>query len=153
MIRSVVILILLVVNWEFSYSQKSIRFEQLEGLQKAEAKNTLIFIHTDWCSVCQGMKSRTFADKHVQDYIDSNFYFISLNGEEKKDIVFKDHLFKFQSNGQNTGIHQLAFELGAIEGKLSYPSIVILNPKDEIIVQYSGYLSKEELQLILKQAN
>jgi len=48
-------------------------------------------------------------------------------------------------------VHELAKQLGTINGKLNYPALVVLNAKNEIVFQYDGYLNAEELEAILKE--
>lgn len=124
-------------------------FEQAGELQKKLKRNIVVFIYTDWCQYCQVMKKTTFSNDQVVRKLNEQFYFVSLNGEEKRDIRFSSHLFKYKPNGINTGTHELAEALGTVNGKLAYPGLVILNSRYEIIFQYSGFLNIKALRAIL----
>ncbi|HCY98200.1 MAG TPA: thioredoxin family protein, partial [Polaribacter sp.] len=87
---------------------------EAEKLQQEKAKPILIFIYTDWCKICHGMKRTTFKNKKVISLLNEKFYFIQLNGEEKKAISFLGKTFRYKPTGTTTGSHQLANELGAI---------------------------------------
>ncbi len=79
------------------------------------------------------------------------FYFISLDVEEKKDIFFRGYTFKYKPTGGNTGINELAEQLGTINGQVSYPSICFLNADYEINYQHNEFVSAKQLQVILTQ--
>lgn len=128
---------------------KPYSFEQVAELQKKLKRNIVVFIYTDWCQYCQTMKGATLGNDQVVRKINEQFYFVSLNGEEKKDIRFNSHLFRYKPNGANTGIHELAKALGTIDGKLAYPGLIILNSRYEIIFQHSGFLNVKALRAIL----
>lgn len=95
------------------------------------------------------MENTTFKNQKVVNSINQNFYFIRFNAEEKQDINFTGKTFHSKPTGTNTGIHELAET--QTEGKTTYPSLIILNPKNEIIFQYNGYLKSSELLDILNK--
>ncbi|GAA3516304.1 hypothetical protein GCM10022393_32940 [Aquimarina addita] len=127
-------------------------FPKAEQLQLEETRPYFVFIHTNWCRYCHGMKTNTFSNPDVIKELNKKFYFIKLNGEAKEDIVFSGHTFKYMATGVHTGVHQLAEALGNIEGTLSYPTIVILNAKNEIIFQHDSFISSNELLRILEKS-
>ena len=96
------------------------------------------------------MKATTFKDQEIIKKLNSNFYFISFNAEEKRDIRFANHTFKYQPSGNNVGVHELALELGRINNQMSYPILCVLNEKNEIIFQYNNYLSMKDFKTLLE---
>ena len=139
----------------FSQTEKSelrvFTFEEVERVHQQKPKPILVFIYTDWCKICFGMKKTTFNKEEVITLLNENFYFIKLNGEEKKDITFLSKKFTYKPSGKNTGTHQLAKELALIKGKISYPTTTILNKNYEIITQVDSYLNSKNLQIILNE--
>lgn len=134
-----------------AFSQlKHYSFEQIDSLQQSEQRNVAVFIHTDWCSYCQAMKNITFEDQKIIEYLNKNYWFVYLNAEEKKNIRFNNHTFRYRPTGNNVGIHELAEELGTIGNKIAYPVLCILSPDYEIIFQYDQYLAPKYLQQILR---
>lgn len=131
---------------------QSYTFEEIDSLQQVSPKNVLVFIHTDWCKYCQSMEHSTFVDDEVIILMNDSFRFVRLNGEEKKKITFHGRLFKYKPTGRNTGVHELAEQLGTQNKKLSYPSLCILNSKYEIIFQYDQFISATELLRVLYAA-
>ncbi len=125
------------------------RFDQLDSLQNIEKRKIVVFIHTDWCKYCQTMQNTTFKNDSIIKILNSHFYFLDLNAEERRNINFQSHTFKYKPTGSNTGIHELAEQLATIDGKVTYPTICILNSNKEIIFQYNQFINETNLQSIL----
>ena len=121
----------------------------IEQLQKQEERNMVIFVYTDWCTYCKAMEHTTFRNKGLLKILSDQFYFIRFNAEERAEVLWNHQWFRYQPTGRGTGTHQLAIELAQKEG--SYPLINILDKDYQIQFQYSGFLSAEDLQQILRQ--
>ncbi|MET3028853.1 thioredoxin family protein [Flavobacterium sp. UW10123] len=130
---------------------KSRTFEEVDSLQQIQKRKTIVFIHTDWCQFCQRMKATTFKDQEIIEKLNSDFYFIDFNAEEKRDITFANHTFKYKPSGNNVGVHELALQLGTINNQIAYPILCVLNDKNEIIFQYNIYLSAKEFKVLLEK--
>ena len=130
---------------------KSRKFEAIDSLQQIQKRKIIVFTHTDWCQFCQRMKSTTFKNQEIIDILNSDFYFIDLNAEEKRDISFNNQVFKYQPSGNNVGINELAVQLGTINNQIVYPVLCVLNDKNEIILQYSNYLNATDFKLLLEK--
>lgn len=128
----------------------SVSFEQLDRLQKVKPKHVVVFLHTDWCRYCKRMEKSTFRNDEVTAALKSNFYFIPFAAESEASVAFAGRTFHYLPQGRNTGVHELALLLGKDEsGRLSYPTLVILSPANEILFRYSGYLGAAELLKVL----
>lgn len=125
------------------------QFEQIDSLQKNEKRKVIVFIHTDWCKYCKAMQNKTFKNEKLVKAINDKFYFVDFNAEEKRKITFNNVTFHFKPNGANTGVHELAMQLGTIDSQMSYPTLCILNEKSEIIFQYGSFLNAKDLINIL----
>lgn len=129
---------------------KTIAFEEVTALQKVDKRPMVVFIHTDWCRYCNGMKKTTFRNEKVVQLLQENFYFLDLNAEEERPIRFLQQTFRFKPKGHNTGTHELAEQLGSIDGKLSFPMLCFLNADYEIIYQHPGFIDAPGLVKILE---
>lgn len=129
---------------------KEYSFSEAERLQENNPRPLFIFIYTDWCKICEGMKKTTFKNNEVISLLNKHFYFIKLNGEEKKDITFLGKTFAYKPTGNKTGTHQLAKELSSIKGKISYPTTTILNSKFEIDIQVDRFINSKKMKKILE---
>ena len=130
---------------------KSRTFEEVDALQQTQKRKIIVFIHTDWCQYCQRMKNTTFKNQEVSEKLNSDFYFIDLNAEEKRVITFNKNTFKYKPSGNNVGVHELALQLGTINGQLVYPVLCVLNEEYEIIAQYNSYLKPIDFKLLLEK--
>jgi thioredoxin-related protein len=129
-------------------------FEEVEKLHRQKPKPLLVFIYTDWCKICHGMKRTTLKNKKIQQLLNKKFYFVMLNGEEKKDITFFGKTFIYKPTGTNTGMHELANKLATKEKRIAYPTTIILNTAFEIDAQLIGfYNTKKMMQIITKYLN
>jgi thioredoxin-related protein len=120
-------------------------FEEVEELHQQTPKPILIFLYTDWCKICFGMKKTTFKDQEVIKLLNNNFYFIKLNAEEKKEITFLGKMFTYKPTGANTGMHELAAELVTIKKTIRYPTTIILNTVFEIDAQLTGLYNTRKM--------
>tara|TARA_R110001592_G_scaffold24627_4_gene94669 strand:- start:3327 stop:3812 length:486 start_codon:yes stop_codon:yes gene_type:complete len=127
------------------------RFPEVEKLQQQNSKPIVVFIYTDWCKICHGMKKKTFKNEGIISVLNDHFYFVNLNAEDKNNITFLGKAFVYKPSGTTSGMHELAKELGSIDGKISYPTTTILNSDFEIDVQVNGYANSNKMSTVLKK--
>ena len=130
---------------------KHYTFPELETAQKEEARPYVVFLYTDWCRYCHGMKKNTFSDPEVIKIFNEDFYFVAMNAEQKDAIQFLGNTFTYKPSGANTGLHELAEALGKTNGKMTYPTTVFLNAKNEIMLQYVGFGDRDDLLSLMKK--
>ena len=130
---------------------KTYSFEEAEKLSKEKPKPFVVFIHTSWCKYCKMMENSTFKNDEIITLLNDNYYFISFDAEQKEDIYFNNHTFKFKPNGQNTGVHELAIDLATINSQVVYPTITILESNYSIIFQKPSFINAKELLVILEK--
>lgn len=127
------------VNW--------ITFEEAIQRSEKEPRKLLIDLYTDWCGWCKKMDRDTYANEKIAKYINEKYYAIKFNAEQKEDVVFKDHTFKFRASG-NRGVHELAAALA--NNKLSYPTTVFMNEDLAILQPLPGYFNAQNMEPILR---
>lgn len=130
---------------------KGSTFEEVDSLQYIQKRKIIVFIHTDWCQYCHRMKNTTFKDQEIINKLNSDFYFIDFNAEEKRAITFNEQTFKYQPSGNNVGVHELALQLGTVNKQIVYPVLCVLNEENEIILQYSNYLNTKDFKVLLEK--
>lgn len=126
------------VNW--------LSFEKAIEINKTNPKPLLIAIYTDWCGWCKKMNTETYTNPIIAKYINDNYHAIKLNGEGKEPITYKDYTFKFSQQG-NTKYHELSAALQ--NGKLSYPTTIILNKEEQLLDRIPGYLTPRKMEMVL----
>ena len=124
-------------------------FPEIEQLQRQKPKPIVVFIYTNWCKICFGMKKTTFNNKEIINLLNNHFYFVKLDGEDKNDIKLLNKEFSYKPTGSKTGIHELAKELAYIDGKVSFPTTTFLNSNFEIEAQLDSYIASKKMKLIL----
>ncbi len=111
-------------------------WEEASKANKNEKKKFFVDIYTDWCGWCKRMDRTTYKNPEVVKYLNTYFYPVKLNAEQKEDIKFNGQTFKWKAGGKN-GIHSLAYSL--VDGHLSYPTVVYLTENYERIMISPGY--------------
>ncbi len=146
----IIISFLAFYQYNSSAQVRPVAFEDLKVLQARESRPVMILIMTSWCKYCLSMKNAMLRNKEISGILSERFYVILLNAEERRNIIYGGGIFQFKPSGVNTGAHELAEQLGTINGQLTFPSICFLNEKDEIIYQHQGFLEPLTMALILK---
>jgi thioredoxin-related protein len=123
-----------------------ISMEEAMKRHEKEPRFWIIDVYTDWCGWCKRMDAVTFVDPHIVKEIQTNYYAVKLDAEQKEDIVIKDHTYKFVNEGRR-GYHELAAEL--LQGRMSYPTVVFLDKNANIIQPLPGYQEPPQLLPIL----
>lgn len=127
------------INW--------LTFEEAVELNKENPKKILIDIYTDWCGWCKRMDKDTYEEAQIIEIINTHYYAVKFNAEQRESIEFDGHTFKFVPRGKG-GVHELA--AGLTQNKLSYPTTVFMNEKMEMIQPIAGYMKPDKLHPILK---
>lgn len=134
-------------------SSSGLKWNTIQDIEKMRVANTLdkplmIDVYTDWCKWCKVMDKETFSDKAVIDFINSNFYPVKFDAEQKESAVFNGQTFAYQANGRS-GANMLAVQL--LRGDLSFPSIVYLDKHFNIIRVSPGFKTPEQMLMELQR--
>ena len=123
-------------------------FEDAVAMTQNEGNTKKVFIdvYTDWCGWCKKMDRDTFEKSEIADYMNEHYYAVKFNAEQKEDIVLGEQTFKFVANGRR-GYHELAVAL--MNGKLSYPTVVVMNEKFKLLQPIPGYRGPSEMKKVL----
>lgn len=143
---------LIVLTAQLSCAQvKSWRFDQLDSLQKVEARDVMVFLTADWCKYCKTMERKVFSDQSVGEKINDDYWFIQFNGESQETITFRGEEYNFRPTGLDIGVHELAEAIASVDGEVSYPTLVVIQPSGDITFQHGGFLNKKSMVMILDQ--
>ncbi len=121
-------------------------WEEALNRSKVEKRKFFVDVYTDWCGWCKKMDVSTFQNPDIAEYINKHYYPIKFNAEQREDINLKDKVYKFVRNGKR-GYHELAVEI--TYGRLSYPTIVVLDENAEVIQPIPGYKDPEMMGKII----
>lgn len=145
-------LFLFLCAFTLSAQLKNHTLAEAEKLEQQDPKPVFVFIHTSWCKYCKMMENSTFKNPEVIQLLNDNFYFVSLDAENKAPITFKNHIFKYKPKGKNTGVHELAEALGTVDGSITYPTFSILDKNNTILLQISEFTDAKTMISLLKEA-
>ena len=143
--RIVFLIIVLVSVAQLSVAQEDVKWvkmENLDELLRTNPKPVFIDAYTDWCGWCKKMDKDTFADPVIAKYLNELFHPVKFNAESKTPITFLNK--EFVNDGKAGRAHQLAVAL--MQGKMSYPTMVFLNEKGELLGPLPGYKLPDQIE-------
>jgi len=123
-----------------------VSFEKAIELNKKTPKLILINVYADWCGYCKKLDKTTFKSKEVIKLINENFYAVKLDGEGKEDITHKGYTFKYKQEGR-TKYHEFAATI--MDGKLSYPTTIVMNSDEKLLDRIPGYIDEKTMEKVL----
>lgn len=123
---------------------KWMSFEQAVAMNDSIPKKIFIDVYTDWCGWCKKMDAGTFRDSAVVKYMNEKYYSVKVNAESKDTVRFRDKQFVFRPEFK---ANELALSL--LNGKMAYPSFVIMSEQYVLLAPLSGYQQPDELMQAL----
>jgi len=122
-------------------------FEDAIKLNKENPKKIFIDVYTDWCGWCKVLDRETFSNSVIIKIMNENYYAVKLDAERKDTVVFNGYTFVNPNPSVKRSPHQLASSL--LQGKMSYPSMVFLDEKTQLITTVQSFLKPTELEPII----
>lgn len=134
-------LLLLLSLAAITNAQEKIQWMSIEDayaltLTESTPKKIFIDVYTDWCGWCKRMDKATFQNPEVAAYMNEHYYNVKFDAEQKESIEILGNTFEFVPQG-NRGYHELAAAL--LNGKMSYPTVIFMNGKFEMLSPVPGY--------------
>ncbi|TRZ42772.1 thioredoxin family protein [Robertkochia solimangrovi] len=149
--RNALIILFFILGIQFIPAQEIEWMTWEEAIAKTEKdkdpKKIFIDVYTDWCGWCKRMDKDTFNNPEVAAYMKENFYMVKFDAESKEPITYRDQEFKFVSQGRS-GYHELAAAL--LQGRLSFPTVVFMSEKQEMLSPVPGYQKPKEFLMIAR---
>lgn len=124
------------INW--------LTIEEAYAKMQVSPKKTIIDVYTGWCGWCKVMDKETFTNPSVIKYINDNYYAVKLDAETTKDIKIGNQVYKYSATNK---ANDAAVTL--LGGKMSFPSIVYLDEKFNMIQPIPGYMDAKDFHKII----
>lgn len=130
------------------FNSQEVKHYGLESLPEKLEKPILIYMKTDWCSICKIQKYQMEKDLELKNLMDEKVYFIIFNPEKYKEtITFFGKNYNYILNG-NSGIHELAVELSTNK-KPIYPSWILIDKYGKILFRNEGLVDNQTLRTLI----
>jgi thioredoxin-related protein len=124
-------------------SLQGVEWMSMEEALKAQAENPkpiFVDIYTDWCGWCKVMDKKTFSQAQVASYMNERYYMVKFNAEKEAPIEMNGKKYELVNAGKRS-IHTLAYAM--LDGKMSYPSYVILDSELQRMGIMKGFKEPE----------
>ena len=130
------------------FNSQEVKRYGFESLPDKLDKPILIYMKTDWCSICKIQKYQMEKDLALKNLMDEKVYFITFNPEKYKEtITFFGENYNYISNG-NSGIHELAVEISHNK-KPVYPSWVLIDKDGKVLFRNEGLVNNGIFKLLI----
>ncbi|PWH81616.1 thioredoxin family protein [Algibacter marinivivus] len=155
--RKTILLIFTLVFVSFNASAQKINwvtFDEAIALQKKNPKKIMVDVYTNWCGPCKMLDKNTFQNKDVANYVNANYYAVKFNGEGDEVVNYNGK--KFSNPNYNPALanrRNSAHELSRYFQVRSYPTIMFLDEKGNLIFPLVGYKNVSQMELYLKMFN
>ncbi len=124
-----------------------VEMSELEEAMKKEPRMVIVDVYTQWCGWCKKMDKTTFQHKDIAKYVNEKFYAVKFDAESKKPLTIDGQKYKYINQGRR-GAHELAVLL--LEGRMSYPSMVILDKDMSKLTIVPGYMAPAKMDKVLR---
>lgn len=115
-------------------------------LNASKPRKIFVDVYTDWCYWCKVMERKTFLNKDVIDYLNTHFYSVHFNAEDKDTITVLGK--KYTPNYEYSKYNSLSISL--LHGQMAFPSFNFTDEKNETIAVVPGYWKpKSFLKLLI----
>ncbi|MEL6972496.1 MAG: thioredoxin fold domain-containing protein [Bacteroidota bacterium] len=112
-----------------------------------QGRKTLVYVYTNWCSLCKKMEAEAFTDSVIQALITDQFTIVGLDAENKEPLNFKGETYEYVRKGK-LGYHELAAHL--LDGRLAFPSVIFLSEEGEVIQTIHAYQGQQHFEMLLR---
>jgi thioredoxin-related protein len=128
-------------------SPKYLSSKEIEKLQKKKTKKVLVNIYGSFCNSCKVLNATTLKDTAIANYINKHFYIMNLDVDANDTIIVKGQkYFKTLINGYPMN----NFAMKATNGRLSFPTIAVLDSDFNTLDALNAFLTPKSLMPILK---
>lgn len=145
-----IFLICLIAGWHSTAkTQNRIKWAQsgvLSSSKQSNEKYYLIYFFYNDCKWCKHLETTTFTDDYTARFINQKFHAVKIDAVENGKITFNGDDYTGVKVGKYE-FNELAVQM--LNGKMSFPAIVILDEKMQKIGVHQNYYNVDDFQMIL----
>jgi thioredoxin-related protein len=116
--------------------------EQAFAATQKEPRKIMVDVYTGWCGWCKVMDQKTFTNDRVADFVKEKFYAVKLDAEIKDTITIGTQKYIWQNGYNQAGV-------ALLQGKMSFPTIVYLDEKFNMIQPVPGYQEAPQFHQVI----
>ncbi|MEA5404945.1 DUF255 domain-containing protein [Arcicella sp. DC2W] len=122
------------INW--------MTLEQAFAATEKEPRKILVDVYTGWCGWCKVMDQKTFTDEKVVEFVNQKYYAVKLDAEMKDTLRIGKQQYIWENGYNQAGV-------ALLQGKMSFPTIVYLDEKFNMIQPVAGYQDAKQFHQII----
>ena len=124
---------------------KWLNLSELSIAYSNNPKPIIIDVYTTWCGWCKAMDKETYGNDKVAGYINENYYAVKFNAEIKDSVELGGKKY-----GYNPAYKANDLAVYLLDGRMGYPTTVLLSTIEAQPAPLSGFLKPSELEAPLK---
>jgi len=130
------------------FNSQEMKNYSFESLPENVDKPILIYMKTDWCSICKIQKHQMEKDLELKNLLNDKVCFVTFNPEKyNESITFFGKNYNYILNG-NSGIHELAVEISSSKNPV-YPSWILIDKDGKVLFRNEGLIDNQTLKLLI----
>lgn len=149
-LKSRIILLVIGCFLSINFTAAQVKWYSINEAEKQAAtqhKKIMVKVYAKWCGWCKEMDKSTFPNKYVSKILNDSYIPVQFNAEQKENVTWANTLYKLVRPKKGGPYHELAATW--LNGRLSYPTIVILDENGKVIQAIPGYRKASEFEKIL----